>query len=126
MTMRYILLSYGNQPDRDAGEAYRTNPPADSLGPANDLVEDLVASGEFVFAAGLADPTHTSTVEVRDGVPLVTDGPFDEARHQLASFGIIDVANHDRAMEVAARSAAIFGRVEVRPLDGDTDGDASA
>lgn len=81
---------------------------------------DLAASGEMVTGFGLADPSHTMTVEIRDGRPVASDGPHAEAKEVLAGFGIIDVASHDRAVELAARFAAIVqSRVELRPIQDD-------
>jgi hypothetical protein len=79
---------------------------------------DLAASGEMVTGFGLADPSHTVTVELRDGRPVTSDGPYTEAKEVLAGFGIIDVASHDRALELAARFAGIVQtRVELRPVN---------
>ena len=78
---------------------------------------DLAAAGEMVTGFGLADPSYTVTVEVRDGRPVLSDGPYAEAKEVLAGFGIVDVASHDRAVELAARFAAIVQtRVELRPV----------
>ena len=57
------------------------------------------------------------TVELRDGRPVASDGPYAEAKEVLAGFGIVDVASHDRAVELAARFAGIVRtRVELRPV----------
>jgi hypothetical protein len=119
--MKYLMLSYGTQADWEAGEEYLQEHPGggERHGPADGIVQELIASGEFVYAAGLADPTHTQTVELRGGSPVVTDGPFAEAKEVLASFGIVDVAGHDRALEIAARLSQVFGRIELRPVQGD-------
>ena len=78
---------------------------------------DLAASGEMVTGFGLADPSHTVTVEIRDGRPVASDGPYAEAKEVLAGFGIVDVASHDRAVELAAQFAALVQtRVELRPV----------
>jgi hypothetical protein len=116
--MKYIMLSYGTQADWDAGAEYEQQHPAEEYGPADAFAQPLIESGEFVYAAGLADPTHTQTVELRDGAPVVTDGPYAEAKEVLVSFGIVDVASHDRAVEIAAQMSQVFGRVEIRPLEG--------
>ncbi|PZG50585.1 hypothetical protein C1I98_10135 [Spongiactinospora gelatinilytica] len=87
----------------------------------SDFYADLAASGEMVTGFGLADPSHTMTVEIRDGRPVASDGPLAEAKEVLAGFGIIDVASHDRAAELAARFAAIVrSRVELRPITDDS------
>lgn len=108
--MRYLLLSYGAPP-----------PPAGAGWPTGDLVARLISTGEFVYAAGLADPSHTQVVEIRDGTPMVSDGPCAESREPLSSIGIVDVASHDRAVQVAAQLSSVLGRIEVRPVDGGDD-----
>jgi hypothetical protein len=78
---------------------------------------ELQDSGEMVTGFGLADPSHTMTIEISDGRPVASDGPYAEAKEVLAGFGIIDVASHDRAVELAARFAALVqDRVELRPV----------
>jgi hypothetical protein len=118
--MKYIMFSYGTQSDWDAVRELPPEVAGAQYGPVDDVAQELIASGEHVYAAGLADPTHTQTVEVRNGVPVVTDGPYAEAKEFLASFGIVDVDGHDRAVEIAARVSQVFGsRVELRPIEGD-------
>jgi hypothetical protein len=78
---------------------------------------ELAANGEMVTGFGLADPSHTMTIEIVDGRPVASDGPYAEAKEVLAGFGIIDVDSHDRAVELAARfSALVQTRVELRPV----------
>jgi hypothetical protein len=121
--VKYIVLTYVPEEAWAASEARVREFPDEVYGPTTQLAEELIASGEFVYAVGLADPTLTQTVEIRDGTAIVTDGPYTQAKEILAGFGIVDVASHDRAMEVAAKSAAVFGRVEMRPLGEVVDGD---
>ena len=79
--------------------------------------DELTATGELVTGYGLADPSHALTVEVRDGRPVTSDGPYAEAKEVLAGFGIVDVASQERAVELAARFAGIVQtRVELRPV----------
>ena len=82
------------------------------------LLKELTESGELVSTYGLGDPELSSVVSVRDGVPVVTDGPYVEAKEFLAGFILIDVEGRDRAHEVAARvpDAALGVGVEVRPV----------
>lgn len=117
--MKYILFSYGTESDWEAGRQYQDEHPEEEYGPADAAAQELIASGELVYAAGLADPTHTQTVELRGGTPVVSDGPYAEAKEFMASFGIIDVSSHDRALEIAGSMAQAFGRVELRPLEDD-------
>jgi len=90
-----------------------------------DLNAALVASGELVDAQGLAGPDLAKVV-VADGVaaPVVTDGPYLEAKEFLAGFRIVDVDSVDRALEIAAiasaapgpQGAAIMQPIEVREI----------
>lgn len=81
------------------------------------LAHDLNASGHFVSANPL-HPTSTATsVRVRDGKTLVTDGPFAETREHLGGYFLIDAANLDEAMRIATRiPGARKGTVEIRPV----------
>jgi hypothetical protein len=79
------------------------------------LERELQASGELVSSEGLLPPDQGRIVQVRDGEQVVTDGPFGEAKEQLAGFFLIDVADDARAQAVAGLvSAAVDDRVELR------------
>ena len=78
---------------------------------------DLQASGAWVFAGGLHPPTTATVVRARDGEVLTTDGPFAETKEQLGGFWIVEVADLDEALDLAAKgSAACREPVEVRPF----------
>jgi hypothetical protein len=81
------------------------------------LTHDLNASGHYLDAAPL-HPTPTATsVRLREGKRLVTDGPFAETREQLGGYFLIDAKDLDEAIGIAARiPAARFGTIEVRPV----------
>jgi hypothetical protein len=65
----------------------------------------------------LADPSNGKTVRVRNGLPAVTDGPFAEAKEQLAGYYVLDCESLERATEIVAHDpAARFWAVEVRPI----------
>jgi hypothetical protein len=66
---------------------------------------DLVESGEFVDAHGLTPPVHARRVSLKDGVPVVTDGPYAETQEVLAGYTIVECDSFDRATEIAARLA---------------------
>ena len=86
-----------------------------------ELHEEIVASGEFVVGSALADPLTTTTLRGRDGVPVATDGPFIEAKEQLAGYIVVDCASPERAAEIARRIPdARFAAVEVRPITDST------
>jgi hypothetical protein len=78
----------------------------------------LQANGQWVFAGGLQTPDTSTVVDAsKGGDPVITDGPFSEAKEQIGGFWIIDVPDLDAALEVAAEgSAACMGPVEVRPF----------
>lgn len=85
------------------------------------LNAELMASGEFVDGAGLADPVLAKTVRNRDGAPVITDGPYPEAKEVLGGYWVLDCDSSDRALAIAARVVGFDGRhgpdtVEVRPI----------
>lgn len=90
----------------------------EGLGPEHAaLIEELIESGEWIGGSVLAEPTRSRTVRVRKGTALTTDGPFSEAKEHLAGYDLVDCANLERALEIAARipDARLSG-VEVRQI----------
>ena len=67
-----------------------------------DYVESLRASGRLIDARPLRSATTAATLQVRDGRLLVTDGPFTETKEQLGGFFLIEAADRDEAIRVAA------------------------
>ena len=81
---------------------------------------ELQASGSWVFAGGLTPPSDATVVDAAGSEPVLTDGPYAETKEVLGGFWIIDVADLDAALEIAAKaSAACMGKVEVRPFQGE-------
>ncbi len=79
--------------------------------------EKLRADGYWVFAGGLAPASTATVVDGRGETPVVTDGPYAEAKEYVGSFTIVDCDSLERALEIAARNpAARYWGVEVRPL----------
>jgi hypothetical protein len=79
--------------------------------------DELVARGQHVSSAPLLPSSSATSVRVRDGKRLVTDGPFAETREQLGGYMIVDVKDLDEAIAIAARiPLARTGTVEVRPV----------
>jgi hypothetical protein len=77
----------------------------------------LEAEGHWVFAGGLAAPSSATVIDNRGEEPLFTDGPFLESKEYLAGFWIMEAADLDVALELAAEgSNACNRKVEVRPL----------
>jgi hypothetical protein len=85
---------------------------------AIDVFNDrLQAEGHWVFAGGLAAPESATVIDNRGGAALFTDGPFVESKEYLAGFWIIEAADLDVALKLAAEgSKACNRKVEVRPI----------
>ncbi len=79
--------------------------------------ERLQADGQWVFAGGLGSPDPATVVDNRDGKAVITDGPFVESKEYLAGFWIIEAADLDVALKLAADGSKSCNRkVEVRPF----------
>jgi hypothetical protein len=109
--MRYMLLIYLDEQALD--ETKRAQCYVESA----QLAQDLHAKGQYLATAPL-QPTSTATsVKVRDGKRLVTDGPFAETREQLGGYFLIDANDLDEAIGIAGRiPGARTGTVEIRPV----------
>jgi hypothetical protein len=112
--MKYMLLIYGNQ---ELWESFPEDDMAKVIAETNALQAALRDSGEFVGAYGVGDQAMARTVQLVEGMPVVSDGPYIEAKEYIASFDIVDVESEERALEIAAKVPfARIGKVEVRPL----------
>jgi hypothetical protein len=112
--VKYMLLIYGNE---EIFGAFPEEVFAEVVRETNALQQELRESGEFIGAWGVADQVNAKRVQLKDGAPVVTDGPYLEAKEYLGSFDIIDCETEERALEIAARVPwARYGTVEVRPL----------
>jgi hypothetical protein len=109
--MKYMLLVYLDE--NSLSETEREHCYVESAG----LARELHSQGKFI-AAGPLHPTATATsVRVRDGKRLVTDGPFAETREQLGGYYLIDAHDLDEAMKIAERiPVAKHGTIEIRPV----------
>ena len=111
LAVKYMLLIYMDENALD--EETRQQCYQDSTR----LAHDIAASGSYLAAAPL-HPTSTATsIRVRNGKPLVTDGPFAETHEQLGGFFLVEAGNLDEAIAIAERIPGVkFGTVEVRPV----------
>jgi len=110
--MKYMLLIYGNTETWDALTAEGMDKVYDAH---RTLSEEMKAAGEFVASDGLTT-VNSRVVQVNDGVPAVTDGPFTESKEVLAGYYLVDCCL-ERATELAARlPEARFSPIEVREL----------
>lgn len=109
--MKYMLLIYGEESawsDVDRAKCY-----VESAA----FAQELAATGRFLAANPLHSITSATSVQVRGGKRLVTDGPFAETREQLGGYFLIDAANLDEAIKIAERiPGAQLGTVEIRPV----------
>jgi hypothetical protein len=109
--MKYMLLIYMPENAYDEGEREAC------YVESTELTHDLNARGQYVSAAPLQPVATATSVRVRDGKPLVTDGPFAETREQLGGYFIVDAKDLNEAISIAARiPGARKGTVEVRPV----------
>ena len=110
--MKFMLLIYNNPA---AIEAMPEAEKAALFADVDAIMAELTESGELVGGEALAQQART--VRVREGVPAVTDGPFAEAKEQLAGFLTVDCEDIERATEIAARwPDAKRWAMEVRPV----------
>ncbi|HEY8224843.1 MAG TPA: YciI family protein [Pyrinomonadaceae bacterium] len=112
--MKYLLLIYHEEKHWAAqSESDRQKIYAEY----RKLREELTAKGQFVGGSQLHPIATASSVRVRDGKELITDGPFAETHEQLAGYFLIEVKNLDEALAIAARiPSAREGTIEVRPI----------
>lgn len=112
--MKYLLLVYHNENTfNQIPEGNRK----DMLSESIQLCHQLDGEGRYIHASPLQPETTAIAVRVRDGKPIVTDGPFMEAKEQLAGYFLIEAQDRDDAVRIAKLiPGARIGTVEVRPL----------
>ena len=112
--MKFMLLIYHDESswhgltEAERQEVYREY---------RELIEELQPTGTYLVGDELQPTVTAQTVRVREGKPLVTDGPFAETREQLGGFFLIEAADINEATTIAARiPSARTGSIEVRPV----------
>jgi hypothetical protein len=109
--MKYVLLMYANDAER------QKNSDQETYQVWNQFNQEAQASGTLLSTNGVAPNTTATTVRVRDGKTLITDGPFAETHEQLAGFLMFECKDLDEALAWAAKiPTAKVGSIEVRPL----------
>jgi hypothetical protein len=109
--MKYMLLIYLNE--QALSEAERQECYAEST----QLAQEIHSNGQYLAANPLHPTSMATSVRVRNGKRLVTDGPFAETREQLGGYFLIEANNLDEAIGIAGRiPMARKGTVEVRPV----------
>ena len=109
--MKYMLLVYMSEQamtDEEREHCYVESA---------QLAQDLNASGQYLDASPLHPVATATSVRIRDGKPLVTDGPFAETREQLGGYYLIEASDLDEAIGIAEKiPPARFGTIEIRPV----------
>ncbi len=112
--MKYMLLIY------DAEEAWGNLSEAEQqeiYGEYGKFTQDIIANGKHIGGAQLEPISTATSVRLRDGKQLVTDGPFAETTEQLGGYYLIEAKDLDEATAIAARiPSARLGTVEIRPV----------
>ncbi len=109
--MKYMLLVYLDE--QAMSETEREHCYVESA----HLTQQLSSSGQYLDASPLHPISTATSVRVRDGKRLVTDGPFAETREQLGGYYLIDARDLDEAIRIAEKiPPARFGTVEIRPV----------
>ena len=109
--MQYMLLIYHNENELTEPERQ------DCYTESTKVVHDVHAAGQFLGAAPLHHTSTATSLRVRDGKRLITDGPFAETREQLGGFFLIKADDLDQAIGIAERlPMAKRGTIEIRPV----------
>jgi hypothetical protein len=112
--MQYLLLIYENETEAAGqGEASRTA----MMNDYRTFTQSIIQGGNFKAGDALQPTATATTVRVRGGKVLTTDGPFAETREQLGGYYLIEAKDLDEATAIAARvPSAKSGSIEVRPV----------
>ena len=112
--MNYLVLIYNDESAMLAASAADGQAMSDAY---RVFTESIVASGVMRGGDPLEPTSMTTTVRVRDGERIVTDGPYAETKEQLAGYYLIECADLDAAIEIAGRiPGASTGSIEIRPI----------
>jgi hypothetical protein len=112
--MQYLLMIYRSEAEYGkTDDATRQKMTAEY----GAFTQSIIQSGNFKAGDGLQPTTTATTVRVRDGKTLTTDGPFAETREQLTGYYLVEAKDLDAAVAIAARiPGATTGSIEVRPI----------
>ena len=112
--MQYLLMIYRSEAEAGNMDAKARQEMSTEYGA---FTQSIIQSGHFKAGDALQPATTATTVRVRDGKTLTTDGPFAETREQLGGYYLVEAKDLDTALAIAARiPGARFGSIEVRPI----------
>jgi hypothetical protein len=134
--VKYMIMVYASQQDYDrmtgkasGGQVWDGEQLAGMGAFMESFNKELAESGELIDTQGLTAPVHSRRIHLRDGVPVVTDGPYAETQEVLAGYWLVECDSFDRATEIAAGLTACPGPlditartvVDIRPVAGSRD-----
>jgi len=109
--MKYMLLIYIDE------QSWKDNEQAQCYVDSLKLTHDLNAKVQYLAASPLQPVATATSVKIREGKRMVTDGPFAETREQLGGYFLVEAKDLDQAIEIAAKiPGARKGTVEIRPV----------
>ena len=112
--MQYLLMIYANEAEYAKIDPSTLQKVYEEYGA---FTQGIVQSGNFKAGDRLQPTTTATTVRIRDGKTLTTDGPFAETREQLGGYYLVEAKDLDTALAIAAKiPGARFGSIEVRPI----------
>ena len=112
--MRYILLIYSREAD---WTGLSDEAKGEMIGQYRAFTESIKKSGNYLAGDGLEPTTTATTVRLRNGKAMTTDGPFAETKEQLGGYYVIQAKDLDEASAIASRvPGAAVGSIEVRPI----------
>jgi len=128
--VKYMILLYGSQQDYEAMAGHASERPnwtqpefAAMAAFMQEFNQRLVESGELVETRGLTAPVHARRIQLRNGLPVITDGPYAETQEVLAGYWIVECESFDRATDIAAELSTCPGPayagesvIDVRPI----------
>src|SRR5687768_1887795 len=111
--MQYLVLIYSEEP-REAPDPAQIGAVMEEYNAYTTMLRD---TGRYVSGEALQPTATATTVRVRDGQTLTTDGPFAETKEALGGFYVVEAKDLDEALEIgAACPGAKWGSIEVRPI----------
>jgi hypothetical protein len=109
--MKYMLLIYADE------QVWTDDEREQCYGESTQLAQQLQSNGQYLAASPLQPVSTATSVQVREGKRLVTDGPFAETREQLGGYFLVEAKDLDEAIGIAGRiPGARKGTVEIRPV----------
>jgi len=116
--MKYVLMFAGSMEDQESWEKMSDETRAAAYEQVNQWFEEHSKAGRIVGGAELQGPSSSTTVRFSNGKPIVTDGPFIEAKEIIGGFAIVEVKDLDEALSMAKtwRGGGDGRIVEIRPV----------